>query len=82
MLPPALPKIDFPFNGLVDGICDGHADRVGQPPAAGGQPVEELVGSSARVGADERLPSPSVLLRQLLQGEPGGFDMVRGGIVG
>lgn len=45
--------------GMVDGVGDGHADRVGRPPAARGEPVEELAGAAAGVGADQgAAPAP------------------------
>jgi hypothetical protein len=43
----------------MDGVGDGHADRVRQPPAALREPGDEGVGAAAGVGADQCLPSPA-----------------------
>lgn len=47
---------------VVNGIGDGHSDRVGQPPATLGQPGEELMCPAGGVGADQRLPAAPILL--------------------
>ena len=67
-------------DGLVDRLRDGHPDRVGQPPTPCCEPVEELVGAAAGVGAYEGPPSAPVLLRQLGQGQTSGGDVVGGGV--
>jgi hypothetical protein len=67
-------------DGLVDGVADGHADRVRQPPAPLGEPGDELVSAASGVGTDQRLTSAPVLLRQLGQGELGRFDVVGRGV--
>jgi hypothetical protein len=36
-----------PQHGLVDGVDDGHPHQARQPPAARGEPVEELVAPPA-----------------------------------
>lgn len=64
----------------MDLLGDGRADRVRQPPAALGEPGDELVGSASGVGADQGPASAPVLLRQLGQGELGGGDVVGGGV--
>src|SRR3954452_5460353 len=43
-----------------NGVGDGHADRVRQPPSAPGEPGHELVGAAAGFGTDERLASAPV----------------------
>lgn len=53
----------------MDGVGDGHADRVRQPPPAPDEPGDELVGAAAGVGADDGLASPPEVLRQLGQGQ-------------
>lgn len=65
-------------DGLVDGLGDGRADRVRQPPASLREPGDELVGSAGGVGMNQRLASGPVLLQQLGQGELGRGDGVSG----
>ena len=57
-------------DSLVDGVGDGHADRVRQPPDAPDEPGDELVGAAAGVGAERGLASPPEPFRQLGQGQP------------
>lgn len=59
-------------DGLMGGVGDGHADRVRQPLATLREPGDELVGAATGVGADQRLPPPPVLPRELSQGDAGG----------
>lgn len=56
-------RLRDPQHGVVDRVGDRHPDRVGQPPAAPGEPVEELVGAAGGVGADQGLPTASVLVK-------------------
>ena len=63
---------------LLHVLGDRHADGVVQPPGPGGQPAEELVRPAAGVGADQHLP-PQVS-RELRDRQPGGRDVVGGGV--
>lgn len=67
-------------HGVVDGLGDGHPDRVGQPPAACGEPVQELVGAAGGVGADQGAPTSPVLSGQLGQSQFGDGDVVGCGV--
>jgi len=67
---------------LMDGLGDHHANRVGQPAPALGEPGDELVSAACGIASDEGLPPAPVLLRQLGQGEAGCTDVVGGGVVG
>jgi mannose-6-phosphate isomerase-like protein (cupin superfamily) len=49
-----------------------------QAPAGAGQPGQELVGAAAGIGADQH-PAPQPA-GQLGQGQPGGLDVVAGGV--
>lgn len=49
-------------------------------PAPAGEPVEEGMGAAGGVGADQCLPAPPQVCRQLGQGELGGFDVVARGV--
>jgi hypothetical protein len=64
-------------DGVVDVGGDGHADRVLQPPAWPGEPVQEVMGAAAGIGPDQH-PAPHVP-GQLGQGQPGGLDVIGGG---
>ena len=59
-------------------LGDRHADRVAQPPGPRGQPLEELVRAASGVGPDQcpAAQPPG----QLRQREPGGLDVVGGGV--
>jgi hypothetical protein len=67
----------FPDRGLHV-LGDRHADRVAQPPRRGRQPGKEPVGAAPGVRADQR-PAPQAA-GQLGQGQPGGLDVVGGGV--
>lgn len=43
----------------MDGVGDGHADGIRQPPARPGEPVEEGVGTADGVGTDQCPTSPT-----------------------
>jgi hypothetical protein len=64
-------------DGLLRIVGDGEPDRVGQPPAGLGEPVQELM-RAAGVGADQHLPPR--LLPQLRQCQVRGGDVVAGGV--
>ncbi|CAM5241694.1 hypothetical protein SHIRM173S_10125 [Streptomyces hirsutus] len=63
-------------DGVVEGVGDGHADRVRQSPAPLREPGDERVGAAGGVGTEQCLASPPASLRQPGQSEWGGFDGV------
>lgn len=64
----------------MEGVGDGHADGIRQPPVRSRKPVEEGVSPAGGVGADQCLPSVSERYGELGQGEPGGFDVIARGV--
>ena len=64
-------------HGLVDGVGDGHADRVRQPPAPAGRASRGSRGCRrrSRCGSASAVPAGSCL-RQLGQGQLGGGDVI------
>jgi hypothetical protein len=55
-------------------VGDGHADRVAQPAARGGEPDQEVVGATAGIGADQH-PAPQ-RPGQLRQRQPRHLDVL------
>ena len=60
----------------MDGLGDHHANRVGQPASALGEPGHERMGAAAGVAADQRPPPSPVIPRQLSEGKAGGDESI------